>query len=89
MSDSHGKSSVKFEKPGRYRIVVEGNINESWSDRLAGMRIVSNHREKGKVMTTLTGDLRDQTQLSGVLNTLYELHLSILLVEYLKEDYGV
>jgi hypothetical protein len=31
------------------------------------------------------GKVRDQAELSGVLETLYELHLSILLVEYKDE----
>jgi hypothetical protein len=37
-------------------------------------------------VTTLTGRLRDQAELSGVLNGLYELHLPILSVEFLSED---
>jgi hypothetical protein len=37
-------------------------------------------------VTTLAGRLIDQAELSGVLNTLYELHLPILSVEYLKND---
>jgi hypothetical protein len=34
----------------------------------------------------LTGRVRDQAELSGVLNTLYELHLPILSVKILAED---
>ncbi len=37
-------------------------------------------------VTTLEGELSDQTALAGVLNTLYEQHLSILLVERLNSD---
>jgi hypothetical protein len=32
-------------------------------------------------VTTLRGELGDQASLAGVLNTLYELHLTVLLVE--------
>jgi hypothetical protein len=65
-------------------------VYESWSDRLAGMRITPGLPEKDPpVSSTLEGHLRDQTQLSGVLNSLYELHLPILLVEYLGENTGV
>jgi hypothetical protein len=45
--------------------------------------------ENGGLTTDLIGPLRDQTQLSGILNSLYELHLPILLVEYLEEDNGI
>ncbi|MFC1824403.1 hypothetical protein ACFL9T_16970 [Thermodesulfobacteriota bacterium] len=36
---------------------------------------------KGQQITELTGQISDQAELSGVLNTLYEMHLTILLVE--------
>jgi hypothetical protein len=37
-------------------------------------------------VTTLVGRLRDQAELSGVLNSLYDLHLSILKVERVNDD---
>ncbi len=80
---------VKFEKPGRYRIDVGGRLDEHWSDRLGGMIITPSGSGEGTPVTTLIGNLRDQTQLSGILNSLYELHLPILLVKFLKDDTGV
>jgi len=79
---------VDFEKPGKYRIDVRGRLDDRWSDRLAGMRITTSGAEGDAPVTTLIGDLRDQAQLSGVLNSLYELHLPILLVEYLQAGNG-
>jgi hypothetical protein len=38
-----------------------------------------------KKVTTLVGEMEDQAALAGVLNTLYELHLPLLSVEFLKE----
>jgi len=35
-------------------------------------------------VTTLEGELRDQAALAGVLNTLYELHLTVILVKRLE-----
>ena len=78
---------VNFEKPGKYRIDVKGRLDDCWSDRLGGMRITLGSEDDSHV-TTLVGHLRDQAQLSGVLNSLYELHLPILLVEYLRADKG-
>jgi hypothetical protein len=37
-------------------------------------------------VTTLIGRLRDQAELSGVLNSLYDLHLSILKVEMVNGE---
>jgi hypothetical protein len=77
---------IKLWTPATYRIEVEGHLAESRSDRLAGMRITARKRLDQTTVTTLAGRLRDQAELSGVLNSLYDLHLSILSVEYLKDD---
>ena len=71
-----------FDKPGQYRIRVQGFLDESWSDRLGGLRITTSNRKDQGLVTALVGQVRDQTELAGVLNTLYELHLPILLVEH-------
>ena len=88
-SDTRLGKHLKNWTPGSYRILVEGLLDERRSDRLAGMRIESRKRPDQSVVTTLTGDLRDQSQLLGVLNSLYELHLPILMVEYLEKNNGV
>ena len=74
-----------FDKPGNYRIRVQGYLDESWSERLAGMYITINRREDARTLATLVGTLEDQAELAGVLNTLYEMHLPLLSVEYLDE----
>ena len=81
MTDNLSKKRIKLWTPVTYRIEVEGHLAESWSDRLAGMRITARKRADQTTVTTLVGRLRDQAELSGVLNSLYDLHLSILKVE--------
>ncbi|RJP66348.1 MAG: hypothetical protein C4532_16170 [Candidatus Abyssobacteria bacterium SURF_17] len=86
MQETFNWKGIKLETPATYRIVVQGCLDQSWSDRLAGMAIVSQSKGKDAPVTTLTGRLRDQAELSGVLNSLYELHLPILKVEMLERD---
>ncbi len=86
MSKSRDMDRVKFEGPATYRITVRGFLRETKSDILAGMRITSESRGDQKPVSTLIGRLVDQAELSGVLNTLYEMHLSILSVEVLEDD---
>lgn len=86
MPDSNGDIRIKFEHPGTYRIEVQGVLDESWSDRLAGMQMVTDNAKTDLPVTILIGHLRDQTQLSGVLNTLHELHFPIQLVKYVPAD---
>ena len=82
LKDKH----IKLWTPATYRIEVEGHLDESWSDRLAGMRITSRKRADQTSMTILTGRLRDQAELSGVLNSLYDLHLPILKAEVVNDE---
>ena len=78
--------SYHFVRPGSYRIEVEGQLAESRSDILAGMRITTRERADQKTVAILTGRLRDQAELLGVLNSLYNLHLSILKVEVVNGE---
>ena len=85
MNPQTGKD-FKLWTPATYRIKVQGCLDESKSEFLGGMTITTSSQGDEGVMTTLVGRLRDQAELSGVLNTLYELHLPILSVEFLKDD---
>ena len=78
--------SYHFVRTENYCIEVEGHLAESRSDVLAGMRITTHKRADQKTVTTLTGRLRDQAELLGVLNSLYNLHLSILKVEIANSE---
>lgn len=69
----------------RYRILVEGWLSERWMHWFEGMD-VQIHSERGPVATTLTGTVADQAALFGVLQRLYTLGLSIVLVE--REEEG-
>lgn len=74
-------NQITFGGSGLYRIVVKGEIPSRYSDRLGGMTVTPQEESGKVVMTELLGRMMDQTQLSGVLNAIYELHLPILLVE--------
>ena len=86
MPQSEPKKSFSFDQPGSYRIRVRGFLDESWSERLAGLRITTDSRRDKSSVTALVGQVRDQAELAGVLNTLYELHMTLLSLEYLDED---
>lgn len=80
MPSQEKEKKFSFEGPARYDITVQGAIDPKWSDRLAGMHITTKDGKDGAPLTTLTGHLLDQAELSGVLNSLYELHLPIVSV---------
>ena len=44
MNNNSNEKHIKLWTPATYRIEVEGHLAESWSDRLAGMRITARKR---------------------------------------------
>jgi len=79
-----GSRDLSFESPGTYRIRVRGHVDERYSDRLGDMVITKAFTSEKEPMTILIGPMKDQAALSGVLNELYELHMSLLTLELLS-----
>ena len=73
--------SFPFDHPATYQISVQGRIDPAMSDLLGGMTISLDSAEEGSPVTTMVGELSDQSALAGVLNTLYELHMPVLSVK--------
>lgn len=71
---------IKFGGKATYKIKVHGKLDESRSGLLGGMTIESEMISKEQFISTFTGQIRDQAALSGILNTLYDMHLPILSV---------
>ncbi len=85
MTHSHHGKGLTLGTPAAYRIKVQGCLDESWSDRLCGLSITSNHPADDAPVTILVGPVRDQAELIGVLNSLYELRLPLLFLEFMDE----
>lgn len=85
MQNSPYLKRLTLGKSASYCIKVQGRLDETWSDRLAGMQIKTTSRGDIKV-TILSGHVRDQAELLGVLNSLYELHMPLLSLEILNKE---
>ena len=75
-----------MSSPATYRICVQGHLDVKWSDYVQGMSIATEYDECQNPITSLTGQLLDQTALTGVINALYDHHLPLLSVECLLID---
>jgi hypothetical protein len=82
MDSPSGYDSV-FDGPAAYQITVQGTIAPGWSRRLEEMAINHVALDDGTPLTILTGEVTDQAALTGVLNTIYELRLTLLSVNKL------
>jgi hypothetical protein len=78
------RNPIPFDHPATYRISVQGRIDPTLSDLLGGMQIYPIIVDEDPPVTTIEGVLIDQAALAGVLNTLYELHLTVIMVQRLE-----
>ena len=70
----------------KYRIVVQGNIDASWSDWFNGMGVSTATGRGGDCVTAFTGPVEDQATLRGILNHLWDLNLTILAVTRIESE---
>ncbi len=82
---THQRAKPTLEQPARYRISIQGQLDDSWSDYLGGLEIRRASAPPDSTVTILTGPLLDQAALMGVLNSLYGLGLPLLSVERIAE----
>lgn len=74
-----------FDSPSRYLIRVYGEMSTDWSSRLSNMVISKEQTTDQEPVMILIGEVRDQTALMGVLNTLYDLGCPLFNVERLDD----
>jgi len=78
------KPEFRFQNPAMYKIKVQGELKENWSERLQGLQINIERSPGKKPISILIGQINDQTALSGVLNALYDYNMTIISVHMLK-----
>jgi len=60
---------------GKTRIVIKGHLDQEWKNRFEGMKI---SHEAGS--TILSGDLKDDSHLHGILEIIRDLNLTLISV---------
>lgn len=76
---------MNIETPATYRIRVQGKLDESRLELVGGLSVIPETGSDDQTVTIMVGHLPDQSALSGVLNTIFELRLPLLSVENLDE----
>ena len=77
-------NSLGFKKEAMYKIVVDGLLDDNWSDTFEGMQIIIEQKEV-RTVSSLIGVIKDQSALSGILNNLHDLHFTVISVNMLTE----
>ena len=78
------ETDLVMDAPAFYRIRVIGDLDESWSSQMGGMTINKSLDTDDRLNTTLTGSFIDQAALLGTLNSLYNLCMPLVSVEFLS-----
>lgn len=82
MDEKLKNQEIDFKKKAIYKIVVKGSLNKELSNSLLGMQIYRDRIDKTE--SSIVGVISDQAALSGILNTIYEKHLTVISVNMLE-----
>ena len=63
-----------------YQVTVKGKLADNWAEWFNGIAISLEHSSEGNPHTILTCQVRDQSELFGILNRLNNLNLPLLQV---------
>lgn len=72
--------STSFQKHATYQIMVEGKVEPLLCKLLPARLKLSYTKSEGKEISSLLGNVKDQAQLTGILNTLYNHRKTIISV---------
>ena len=75
---------LTLDCPATYQIIVQGYLEEHWTDWFDGMNILPEAREAGGSITSLTGFVIDQASLHSLLRKLYDLGMPLLSVSCIE-----
>ena len=77
---------VPMDTPATYRICVMGGMENSWAERLWGMKSNRVEESGAPEQTILLGKVVDQAALVGIINALYNAGHTVVSVERLLPE---
>lgn len=83
-----GKSSQKPRKTGfsKYQITVKGKLAENWTDLFNGILIDFVNDVEDGLTTVLVCQVQDQAELTGILNWIHNMNLTLLEVKAVRKE---
>ena len=85
MSEMNLNLTQEQEKPSLYRIVVDGDLNESWSEWLGKVELERRVQGLDSCHTVLLSEVPDQAALRGLLNRIWDLNLELISINKYKQ----
>lgn len=81
-----GNRRLHLDTPVRYRIAVQGRLDESWSSSFDNMAIEVENDGTSVAVTILSGTVIDQVALHGLLAHIRDLGLPLLSVQRIEQE---
>ena len=79
-----GIPTITVDQPGIYRIKIKGRLSQGMQDRFDEMTITEETNLDKAPITTLTGEMADQSALHGLLARIRDLGLPLILLELVQ-----
>ena len=74
------KTSNQSKESPRYRIVVQGELDDSWSEWMGDVSLDRFNRRHDSGNTTIFSEIPDQAALRGLINKIWDLNLTLISV---------
>jgi len=85
MEKKYDIKNTAFDKTAIYRIVFEGNIEGHLVEQRWGLQVTVEKTSDNKAISILVGRIDDQSQLSGILQLLYDKHYTLISVNMMTD----
>jgi hypothetical protein len=76
---------IQLTQPARYQVRLQGQVSADWSDWLSDLVVAAEGNSLAAV-TTLTGTVKDQAALFGLLSFIRDLGVPLISIVYLPES---
>jgi hypothetical protein len=80
MDSTNSISDINISRPAKIIIEVNGLLDENLSDVLGGLSIRHSTTSDNVSISYLEGTVKDQAALVGIINTLFNMRLSLISV---------
>lgn len=76
---------LDFKGAAVYKIVVQGEVSGELMKRRWRLQVSQLKSRNRKPITSIVGQINDQTSLAGILNMLFNMHMTVISVNMLTE----
>ena len=78
------KAGLQRTQPAKYQIKIQGKQTEGWADWMDDLEIITERVSEVTTLTTITGVVKDQAGLHGLLNRIRDLNIPIISVQFVN-----